>query len=104
MELFPGSPKIGTFTIPKLWVLISSSKQICLEHVKEIFYILQNDLSNGVLHALIRYHLTHVLKGFVVESQIHNLTPNHYFDHNSCILGLNEQCEDTLGLYTSRPL
>ncbi len=69
-----------------------------------IFYIPQNDFSNGVLHALIRDHLTPTLKGFVLESQIPNLTPNHSFDHNSCILGLNEQCEGTLGIYTSRPL
>jgi hypothetical protein len=25
------------------------------------------------------------------------------FDHNSCVLSLNEQCNDTLGFYTSRP-
>jgi hypothetical protein len=85
LELPNGSPKIGTFIVPKLWVFISSSKQMRLEHVRAIFYIPQNDISNGVLHALIRTHLTLALKGFVVKSQILNLIPNHSFDHSSCI-------------------
>ncbi len=99
---FPsGSPKIGIFVVSKFWRLISSSKQAYLEHVKTIFYSLQKDLFNN-LHALRRDHLTHVLMGFVVESQIPNFTSNLFFNHNSCILGLNEHCEGTLGIYTSR--
>jgi hypothetical protein len=74
-------------------VFISSSKQTCLEHVRAIFYFPQNDLSNGVLHALIKDHLTPALKGFVVESQNFNLTLNYIFNHNPCILGINEQCK-----------
>jgi hypothetical protein len=35
-------------------------------------------------------YLTLILRGFVVGSQIPNLTPNPSFDHNSCILCLNE--------------
>jgi hypothetical protein len=57
------------------------------------------DISNDVLHAQIRDDLTLALRGFVVKSQIPNLTLDHSFDHNSCILGLNEQCEGTLGIY-----
>jgi len=29
-------------------------------------------------------HLTHVFKGFVIRSQIENLTPTPSFDYNSC--------------------
>ncbi len=93
-------PKIGTLVIPKLWTFISSSNQACLEHMKVIFYSLQKDLCNGVLHALIINHLTPNLRGFVVGSQILNLILNPSFDHNSCIWGLNEQWEGTLGIYT----
>jgi hypothetical protein len=32
------------------------------------------------------------------------LTHAASFDHNSYELGLNEQCEGTLNIYTSRPL
>jgi len=42
------------------------------------------------------------LKGFLVGSQILNLIINFSFDYNSCILHLNEQCEGTLGIHTSR--
>jgi hypothetical protein len=94
MALFPrlpsGSPKTGTFVILKLWTFISSSNQIFFEHEKVISYIPQKDLFNGVLDALIRDNLIVALRGFVVGSQISNLTPNPSFDHNSCILSLNE--------------
>ncbi len=39
----------------------------------------------------------------MVGSQILNLAPYSFFDHNSCISGLNKQCKDTLGIYTSSP-
>jgi hypothetical protein len=39
--------------------------------------------------------LTLALKGFVIESQIPNLT-HALFYHNSCKLDLNEQCKGTL--------
>jgi len=51
------------------------------------------------LHSLIGSHLTPSLRGFVVGNQIPNLTPNPSFDHNSCILSINEQCKGTLGIY-----
>ncbi len=38
MSLFP---KIGTFIILKLWMLISFSNQVCFENAKEIYYILK---------------------------------------------------------------
>jgi hypothetical protein len=101
---FPNeSPKIGTLIVPKLWMLISSSNQAYLEHeIKEISYSPQKYLSNGVSHALIGDHLTLAIRGFMVGSQIPNLTPCPSFDHNSCILSLNEQCEGTLGMYILR--
>jgi hypothetical protein len=40
-----------------------------------ISYSPQKDLSNNVLHAPIGDHLTPALRGFVVKSQIPNLTP-----------------------------
>ncbi len=98
-----GSPKIGTFVVSKFWTLISFSNQFLLEHMKVIFYSFQKNLSKGVLHAPIEDHLTPALRGFAIRSQIPNLTPNPYFDHNSCISNLNEQYKGTLGIYTSRP-
>jgi hypothetical protein len=77
-------------------MFISFSSQSCLEHVKELSYIPKKIISKGVSHALIRDYLTLALRGFVIGSQILNLTPTLSFDHNSCILSLNEQCEGTL--------
>jgi hypothetical protein len=80
-------------------MFISSSNQTYLEHARAIFYSSQKDISNGALHAPIRVHLTFDLKGFVVGSQIFNLTFDPFKkNHNSCILGLNKQCEGTLGI------
>jgi len=42
--------------------------------MKAIFYILEKDFFNSVLHSLIGNDLTLVLKGFVVGNQILNLT------------------------------
>ncbi len=39
-------------------------------------------------------------KGSVIGSQILNLILTPSFDHNSYKLGLNEQCEGTLSIYT----
>jgi hypothetical protein len=63
----------------------------------------QNDLSKVVLHAPIKNHWTLALRGFVIGSENFNLIPALSFDHNSCILGLNEHCKNILGIYTSRP-
>jgi hypothetical protein len=52
--------------------------------------VASKDLFNGVLHVLIKNDLTSILRGFMFRSQILNLTLNFSFDHNSCILGLNE--------------
>jgi hypothetical protein len=93
----------GILVVSKLWTFIFFSNQIYLEYAREISYNPQKDLYNGALHAPIEDHLTPILRGFVVGSQIHNLTPKLSFDHNSCILGLNEQCEGTLNIYTLRP-
>jgi hypothetical protein len=62
------SPKIRTFVLPKLWMLISSSNQTYLNHVKIISCSLQKYLSNGVSHSPIGDHLIFVVKGFVVKN------------------------------------
>jgi hypothetical protein len=80
-------------------MFISSSNQTCLEHVMVIFYSPQKDLFNSVLHSPIKDDLTSILRGFMVMSQIGNLTLDLSFDQNSCILGQNEQCKGTLGIY-----
>jgi hypothetical protein len=49
-----------------------------LKHTRKKSYNLQKYLSNSVLHAPIKNHLTFVLKGFVVESQIFNLTSDFF--------------------------
>ncbi len=60
-------------------------KSNLLEHMREISSSPQNDLSNSVLHAPIEDHLTPTLRGFMIESQILNLTPTLFFHHNKCI-------------------
>jgi hypothetical protein len=55
-----------------------------------IFYNLQKDFSNNILHTPIGDHFTPTLKGFVIEGQIENLTLGLSFDHNSCISCVNE--------------
>ncbi len=96
-NIFATTPSLSVFSP------ITSSNQTFLEHTKAISYSLQKKLFNSVLHVSIGNNLTLALKGFVIASQIFNLTPNLSFDHNSCILDLNEQCDSTLGIYTSRP-
>jgi hypothetical protein len=63
---------LRTFVVSKLWMLIFSSNQDFLEHVRALSYSPQNNLSNGVLHALIKDHLTLILRVFVIKSQIPN--------------------------------
>jgi hypothetical protein len=92
--LLSGSPKFGILVVPKLWTFISSSSQACLGHASAISYSPQKDLFNNLLHPL---------KVFVVQNQILNLTRDRFFNHNSCISGLNEQWKGTLSIYTARP-
>jgi hypothetical protein len=92
--------------IPKLGLLLSENfghayfpqNQICLEHAKGISYSPQKYFSKGVLHALIKNDLTLVVRGFVVRSQIPNLTLGPSLDHNSFISCINEQCEGILSI------
>jgi hypothetical protein len=98
------SPKTKTLIILKFWnTFISSSNQTFSEHVRAISYNFLKYIFNGLLHIPIRNHLTPALWGFMVRSQIPNLIFGHSLDHNSCILGLNEQCKGILGIFTSRP-
>ncbi len=82
---------------------IHLSNKVCYENERAITYSPQKDLSNNVEHAQIELHLTPTLKGFVVGNQFPNLTPTPSFDHNSCKLGLNEQCEGSLSIYVLGP-
>jgi hypothetical protein len=66
-------------------MFISLSNQAYFEHVKAITHSPQKDIFNGLLHVPIKDHLALILRGFLAESQIPNLTPNPSFDHNSCI-------------------
>ncbi len=95
MALFPEtpkySPKIGTFVISKTLDIHIFFNY--LEHAMEISYNSEKNLSNSVSYASIRDHLIHTIKGFRVKNQIPNLTLGLSCDHNSCILGLNEQCK-----------
>lgn len=68
------------------------------EHVKAISYNLQKYIFDYVLQASIKDHFTPTLMGFVIKSQIFNLTLGPSFDHNSYIYNLNEQCKGTLGM------
>jgi hypothetical protein len=94
-RLSSGSPKIRIFIVLKLWTFISSSF-FFWEHASKISHNSQKDISNGVLHAPIEDDFIIVLRGFVVRSQVPNLTPNPFIDHNLCISGLNGQCKGTL--------
>jgi len=84
-----GSFKIETFVVLRFWMLISFSNKIYLKHYREISSNPRKGLSNGVLHAPIKDHLTLVLKGFVIKSQNFNLILDLSFYHNLCNLGLN---------------
>jgi hypothetical protein len=63
-------------------MFIFSSNQACLENKRALSYSSLKDLSNNVLHALIKDHLTLFLKRFVVGSQIKILTFALSFAHN----------------------
>jgi hypothetical protein len=95
--IFLESPKIGTLVVMKHWMLISLSNQVCFEHMRAISYSPYKNISSGVSYTPIKDDLTPILRGFVVGSKILNLIPNLFLGHNSCILGLNEQCKGTLG-------
>ncbi len=49
--------------------------------MRALFYSPQKFLFNGVLHAPIGDHLTFILRGFVIWSQIPNLIPTPFLTH-----------------------
>ncbi len=100
---FSPNPQVG---VPKLGLLLSQNFgrsylfqiKFFFKNVKAKSYSLQKNLSKGVYHAPIGAHLTPAFKGLVVKSQIPNLTPAPFFDHNSCKSTLNEKCEGALNI------
>jgi len=83
-------------------MFISSSNQVHYEHIKVVTFSPQKDIFNGVLHIPIGDDLTPTLKGFVVRSQIPNLTLDFSFDCNSYISGVIAQCKGILSIYISK--
>ncbi len=100
--IFSQDSQNWNFYCPKALDIHIFFKSTILEHVITLSYSPQKVLSNGVLHAPIKDHLTFALKGFVVGSQNFNLTPTLSFDHSSCISRLNEQCKGISSIYNSR--
>jgi len=100
---FPNeSPKIGIRVVPKLQTFISFSNQVYFENMKAISYSPQKDFSTCIT-CTDDNSLDPYFQGFVVESQIPNLTIALFKNHNSCKSCLNEQCEGTLSICASRP-
>ncbi len=107
----------GTFSqafqmgVPKLGLLLSQNfghsyllqEKLVFKHGRELSYSHSKHLSINILHAPITNHFTPALRGFVFKSQNFNLIFDPSFDYNSCILGLNAQCEGNLNICTSRP-
>jgi hypothetical protein len=83
-------------------MFIFSSNQVYYEHIRVVTYSLQKYLFNSVLHVPIEDDLTLTLRGFVVGSQISNLTLDFSFYCNSCISSVIEQCKGILGIYISK--
>jgi hypothetical protein len=92
-----GVPKLGLLLSQNFGCLYLSQIKSFFENVRKIFYSFQKIFPIGA-------HLAPIFKGFMVESQISNLTLAPSFDHNSCKLGLNEQFKVTLSIYASRNL
>ncbi len=89
-DFFSKTPTYWNFGCSKTLNAHIFFKSSLFEHARTITYSPQKDFSNGVLHAPIRYHLSPTLRGFMVQSQIENLTLGPSFDHNSCTSSLNE--------------
>jgi hypothetical protein len=107
MSFFPGISKWESqnwiLVIPKLWMFISFSNQVSFENSRALSYSPQKCLSYGLYHTRVKFHFTPTFKGFVVRSQIPNLTPTLFFYHNSCKSCLNGQCKGTSNVYDSIP-
>jgi len=92
--------------VPKIRLLLS--QKISCSYLLQIkcvwsmqgkyFIAFKKKKFNNLLHASIRDHLMPTLRGFMVRNQIPNLTLGSSFDHNSCILSLNEQCKNILAI------
>jgi hypothetical protein len=98
-----GSPKIGTLVVPKLWLFIYFSNQVCFENAREISYSPQKDLSNNVYYAPNWISFDPFFSRICGQESNSQFVSAPSFDHNSCKLDLNEQCKGILNIYTSRP-
>jgi hypothetical protein len=97
-----GNPKIGTFVVPKLWTFIYFSNQIFKKSKGNFLEPLKRSFQRCITCPNYT-SFDPAFKGFMVESQISNLTLAPSFDHISCKSGLNEQCKLTLTIFISRP-
>jgi hypothetical protein len=62
-------------------------------------YIPSKDLSNAILHAPIKYHLTFLLNVLMVESQTPNFILHHFSSPNLCFKSLHGKCDLVLDSY-----
>jgi hypothetical protein len=99
-----GVPKLGLLLPQNFGCSYFFQIKFVLRIRGQYLITLQKVFFNGVSHVPIKPHLTFAFKGFMFKSQIPNLTSTPSFDHNSCKLGLNKQCEGTLSIYASRNL
>ncbi len=87
-----GNPKIRTLTVSKFWLLISFSNQVVLRMQGKHLIVLKRSFQRCITRPnQISFDLCFLIT-FALS-----------FDHNSCKLGINEQCNDTLSIYTSKP-
>jgi hypothetical protein len=92
---FPQDSQVGVL---KLRLLLSQNfGRSCLFQIKSILrlqgqYLIEiKNICPTMYNMFHKPHLTPAFKGFVVGSQILNLTLTPSFDHNSCKSGLNDQ-------------
>jgi len=95
-------PKLGLLLSQKFGHSYLSQIKFILRMQGKYFIALKRSFQWCIAHP-IWPHLTPDFKGFVIGSQIPNLTSAPSFDHNSCKLALNEQCKSILIIYASRP-
>jgi hypothetical protein len=98
-----GVRKLSQFRLPRLWELITPSSDLQLGWGLNKTCSYCQELSNDVLHSTCTHRDRVDSRLLVVGSQIANLTPGLFFDHNLCYRYPNGSCKAILDIYTSRP-